>query len=280
METSTTRASLTARYTQQATYAQQSPQSTSTSHQQRGFNKKTTKRGVLTLKIPYASTAYTPKRAHSPLVTILRQYAIERARPHSVPYVPSTAPNDVGGCSRSAVYTCLSTSRATDKLYWTGCWYAAYHTHTHTSSSSASLPRFQTHSQARETYSQEALRDACQVDLGRCARTLRRARRRLRLRRTHLVLFFVRLRLRRCLLGMMTRRRDGVVRSCGAHVRFAVLSGAYFLCEFLRSYFFVSRVFDACARGEKRGDDRGRRRGCRRSRWGLMTRRVKFRVGN
>lgn len=71
-----------------------------------------------------------------------------------------------------------------------------------------------------------------------------------------------------------------MVRSCGAHVRFAVLSGAYFLCEFLRSYFFVSRVFDACARGEKRGDDRGRRRGCRRSRWGLMTRRVKFRVGN
>src|ERR1700761_454741 len=34
------------------------------------YKKKTEGKGGLTLKIPYASTAYTPKRAHSPLVTI------------------------------------------------------------------------------------------------------------------------------------------------------------------------------------------------------------------
>ena len=119
----------TGRYNPLATYAQQFPQSTKRKHKPSistaPTNKQTKKKGEEhTLKIPYASTAYTPKRAHSPLATTFLQYATERARPHSVPYVPHTALNDVGGCRRSAVYTCLSTSRATDKLYLTGCWYA------------------------------------------------------------------------------------------------------------------------------------------------------------
>ena len=49
------------------------------------------------MKMPYASRAYTPKRAYSPLRTTSRQEPTERARAHSVPYVPRTAASDVGG---------------------------------------------------------------------------------------------------------------------------------------------------------------------------------------